>query len=69
MTTLNEIINNGFQAFNINTTVFDEYTCGMVKVHVAGDVVVNVFVMDVKINCAHDIDELMYICKRVNARA
>jgi hypothetical protein len=69
MTTLSEIINNGFQAYNVNTTTFDEYIHGMVKVHVAGDVVVNVFVMDIKINCAKDIDELMYICKRVNAQA
>lgn len=69
MTTLNDLINNGFQAYNQHAANIDEYTYGMVKVHVAGEVVVNVFVADIKINCARDIDELMYICKRVNAHA
>lgn len=69
MTTLNEIINSGFQKFRTNTSAVAEYIHGIVKVQVAEGVVTNVFVMDVKISCARNINELMYICKRVNAAA
>ena len=69
MTTLNEILNIGFQEHKINAPTFDEYTNGMVKVLVSSGIVVGVFIMEIKVNGVQDIEELSYICKKVNARA
>lgn len=69
MTTLTDILNNGFIELKNNPATFDEYTYGMVKVHVSAGVVVNVFVTDIKVKGVEDIDELMYMCKRVNQYA
>ena len=66
--TTHEILNIGFQKGN--TSFSGEYTNGIVKVRVdAADQVIGVFVTDIQLNCIRSIDELKYICKRVNAQA
>lgn len=65
--TTHEIVNIGFQKENI---VSDEYINGIVKVRVdATDQVIGIFVTDIQLNCIRSIDELKYVCKKVNAHA
>jgi len=66
MTTLNEILNAGFRELNNKPAAFDEYECGMVRVHVSAGMVINVFVTDIKVKGVEDIDKLLYVCKRIN---
>lgn len=65
--TTHEILNLGFQ--KAGAVLFNEYTNGIVKVQVDADEVTGVFITDIKINGIKNIDELMYICKKVNAKA
>ncbi len=62
-----EILNLGFQ--KAGTALFNEYTNGIVKVQVNADEVTGVFVTDIRVNGIKNIDELMYMCKKVNAKA
>lgn len=65
--TTHEILNLGFQKdCNIPS---DEYTNGIVKVQINADEVTGVFVTGIKIDGINNIEELMYICKKVNAKA
>ncbi|GAB3424468.1 hypothetical protein [Niabella aquatica] len=65
--TTHEIVSIGFR--KEISPVADEYINGIVKVQVDADQVVGVFVTGIRLSCIKSIDELQYICKRVNAQA
>lgn len=65
--TTHEIINLGFQRANNLAT--NEYVNGLVKVHTEDNNVTGVFVTDIKVNSIKNIQELQYLCKRLNISA
>ncbi|HMR82742.1 MAG TPA: hypothetical protein PKE30_06410 [Niabella sp.] len=65
--TTHEILNIGFQKGN--SPASDEYINGIVKVLVNAEQVIGVFITGIRLSCVKSIDELQYICKRVNAQA
>ncbi|MCH5688328.1 hypothetical protein LWM68_31140 [Niabella sp. W65] len=65
--TTHEIINLGFQKANAVTA--DEYVNGLVKVQTENNSVTGVFVTNIKVNSIKSIEELQYLCKRLNISA
>ncbi|GAB3026981.1 hypothetical protein GCM10027051_34780 [Niabella terrae] len=65
--TTNEIQSIGFQKDYSNS--YNHYINGLVKVQIDENRVIDVFVNDVKINGIHKLEELMYICKKLNISA
>lgn len=61
-----ELMNNGFRKANEMRST--EFRNGIVTVKMEPDENASVFITDVKINGVKSIDELMYICKRVNVK-
>lgn len=59
-----ELINNGFQ--KANKIAINEYKKGIVTVKLEADEMATVFITNIKINGIRNMDELMYMCKRVN---
>jgi len=65
--TTHEILNIGFRKGN--SPASNEYINGIVKVQVNAEQVIGVFITGIKLNSVKSVDELLYICKRVNAHA
>jgi pyruvate/2-oxoglutarate dehydrogenase complex dihydrolipoamide acyltransferase (E2) component len=65
--TTHEIINLGFQ--QANSIAVNEYVNGLVKVQTEDNNVTSVFVTNIKVNSIKSIDELQYLCKRLNITA
>ena len=65
--TTHEIINLGFQ--KANSIAVNEYVNGLVKVQTENNNVTSVFVSNIKVNSIKSIEELQYLCKRLNISA
>jgi hypothetical protein len=65
--TTHEIIGLGFQ--QANSIAVNEYVNGLVKVQTENDNVTSVFVTNIKVNSIKSIEELQYLCKRLNITA
>ncbi len=65
--TTHEIISLGFQ--KAHSMAVNEYVNGLIKVQTEDNNVTSVFVTNIKVNSIKSIEELQYLCKRLNITA